>query len=180
VTIPPLFEDKQAYMEMLYKLLEAEEKFNNLNTEVVAKENVSFEFEESHSDVCCNITMRVPKTIEQNLTKNTIISVVIEIKRNPFNSHGVRNYYQGFGTVKKVLLNTDDDECLTVSLQIAVINPLDKSTAQTIPTRRVQYEKQLAFRIRVDNSMHEIHKDQIKKKLRAEEFKVEDEQNFIQ
>ena len=46
MTIPPLFENRVAYMKMLEQIINAEEKVDRLNTEVIAEENVAFVFEE--------------------------------------------------------------------------------------------------------------------------------------
>ena len=63
MTIPPLFEDRVAYMKMLKQILDAEEKVDRLNTEVIAEDNVTFVFEGEILEIYCRISMRVPKTI---------------------------------------------------------------------------------------------------------------------
>ena len=46
MTIPLTFENRVAYIKMLKQIINAEEKVDRLNTEVIAKDNVAFVFEE--------------------------------------------------------------------------------------------------------------------------------------
>ena len=65
-------------MKMLKQIINAEEQVDRLNTEVIAKENVTFVFEEI-LQIYCRISIRVPKTIQQHITQHAILSVVIPI-----------------------------------------------------------------------------------------------------
>ena len=66
-------------MKMLKQILDAEEKVDRLNTEVIAEDNVAFVFEGEILEIYCRISMRVPKTIQQHVTQHAILSVVIPI-----------------------------------------------------------------------------------------------------
>ena len=137
---------------MLEQILDAEEKVDRLNTEVIAQKEIDYVFEGKILEIYCRISMRVPKSMQQHMTKNAILSVVIPIhKKNPQNQLEEQKFYHGFGTIKKILIKSGD-EFLTVSLQIDIVNPLERSQRQSIPLRGVQYWHKLAFRIKFDDS----------------------------
>lgn len=61
MTMPRIFDDKQAYVDKLEQLIETESEINRLSMESIAENDVSFTFEEI-LDIYCRMKLRVPKT----------------------------------------------------------------------------------------------------------------------
>lgn len=64
VEIPIKFESKEDYVSTLCKLLDNEAQLEQLNIEMYAESNISFQFKE-RLEVYCKLIMRVPKTANQ-------------------------------------------------------------------------------------------------------------------
>ena len=89
---------------------------------------MAFEFEEV-LEIYCRMRMRVPKTNQQHIREQTILSVVIPIE--PINIPGqpqssIHPEYVGSGTIKKVLIKSGDP-LLTVIFQLDIRDPLDRN-----------------------------------------------------
>ena len=62
----------------LKEIIDAESKIDRLNTEVIAESNIEYEFEEI-LEIYCRMKLRVPKTNQQHIRENTMLSIVIPI-----------------------------------------------------------------------------------------------------
>ena len=123
VNIPERFECKLDYMRKLLELLRAEAEVEKLNTEVIAEEAIKYEFKE-RLEIYCRIEMRIPKTNQQHIRPQVLLSVVIPIV-GPNDDLEEQQYYQGFAVIKKVAIKPDD-KMLTVTIQIDIENPTDR------------------------------------------------------
>ena len=64
--------------------------------------------------------------------------------------------YVGVGTIKEVLIRANDP-LLSVIFQLDCRNPIDRKTDQQVPKSEVIYADRLAFRVKHESIMKEIH-----------------------
>ena len=72
------YASKEEYIVKLKEIIDAESKIDRLNTEVIAESNIEYEFEEI-LEIYCRMKLRVPKTNQQHIRENTMLSIVIPI-----------------------------------------------------------------------------------------------------
>ena len=132
VTMQVTFDTKNEYIAKLHELLETESTIERLNTEVIAEKDVAFVFKEIH-EICCRISMKVPKTNQQYIREHAILSVVIPLV---VEEGKLSREYLGAGTIKKVTM-LPNDKFLSVDLQIDIVDPLDRKKRQPIPLKRL-------------------------------------------
>ena len=101
------YDNKDDYIRKLQELIDMEAEIDRLNTEVIAESGVSFVFEEV-LEIYCRLKLRVPKTNQQYLREQAILSVVIPIAPIDTPEGRICPEYIGTGIIKKVILKTGD------------------------------------------------------------------------
>lgn len=115
--MPLQFASKEDYLDKLTELMFVEAECERLNTEMIAEKNIKFEFKE-RLEIYCTLWLEVPKTIQQQIRENVILSVVMSRLDD-------RSDYVGTGVIKKVQMTRNCD-FLRVLLQIDCQYPLNK------------------------------------------------------
>ena len=115
--MPLQFASKIDYISKLIELLMVEAESERVRTESVAQKDIQFVFEQ-RLEIYSRLLLKIPKSVQQYIRKNVILSVVI---REAVTGHD----YVGTGVVKAIIVKRNDPD-MTVSMQIDVMDPLDR------------------------------------------------------
>ena len=161
VEMPLTFSNMKLYLDKLSELVLNEANYSRLETEIVAEKDVEFEFEE-RLDIYSKLRLRVSKQNQKHLRENALLRVMIPQLRVGRDRPGMP--YVGTGTIKKVIV-ARNDPMLTIIFQLDILNPLDRNSDQSVPDKRLRYERSLSFRLVYDDSQLHANLRQIRENL---------------
>ena len=116
--------DSELYLQKLNEMVQNEDQFSQIDSEIVAEKDVEFEFEE-RLKIYSRLKMKVSKKNQKYLRKNALLRVVIKQLCTNRHAENTGQSYVGTGKIKKVVVK-QNDPFLQIILQLDIGNVRDK------------------------------------------------------